>query len=514
MGGPDVVDGLPQDLLATENLPSPPVVAVEVLRITRDEHATIGDLAQVLSQDPALSAKILKLANSSMFRRGDPVTSLDKATMRLGMKTVTLMALSFSLASNLPRKGENRGFDYFRYWSHSLTMAVAGRALARMVRSPYGDEAFLCGLLGRLGQLILAEHLDTTYARVIERAEGELPSADLEREAFGYDFHRVGGALLSTWQLPELIWQTVAWWGEPERTPAQLGDAVGALAWIVQLAGRTAVVICEGKGTALRDLYALGQDCFGISQDELDAFVVSLEEDVSEMAAMLNVDVDRSSYQGIVDRARMEMVQISLGTAADLQETASRAIDLEQKNRELETLATTDKLTSIPNRARFDQMLERVVHARLTGESPNALGILMIDVDHFKKFNDTHGHQVGDEALKLVAGALAEMTRDTDIAARYGGEEFVVIISNTNLDDLTRVAERVRERIERASLLQQGQSLSVTVSVGGASVRRVNGSGDGKALLALADTCLYEAKRAGRNRCVCREVESTDTVAR
>ncbi|MCA9320128.1 MAG: GGDEF domain-containing protein, partial [Planctomycetes bacterium] len=126
---------------------------------------------------------------------------------------------------------------------------------------------------------------------------------------------------------------------------------------------------------------------------------------------------------------------------------------------------------------------------------------------HFKKFNDTHGHAVGDEVLKMVARGLEESTRKVDFCARYGGEEFVVIIPEASSEILERVAERQRQRIEQECLVHEGESLSVQISVGGACSADICGLPEAEALLREADACLYEAKRAGRNRSVCRSVE-------
>ena len=511
MGEGSVLERLPGAIAKAEKLPSPPTVALEVLRVSNDEDATIADLAAVLSRDPALSAKILKLANSSMFRRGDAVTSLDAATMRLGMKTVKLMALSFSLTDELPREG-GPGFDYGEYWRRSLTMAASGRALARLIGDPHGDEAFLCGLLGRLGQLVMAECIPDEYGALIERCEGDLPCPALEAGTLGYDSNELGAALLASWELPDLITGTVRWWAAPEAAPPEVEDAACRLARVMHVADLTTTVLCQPHraGATLPSLYALAEEHFGVSQDEVDAFVVGLEEDVAEMSTMLDMDSTSEPYASILERAREEMVQVSLGAALDLQQSASRAEDLERKNQELETRASTDPLTGIPNRARFDETLSRVVEARLSAHSDNALGLLMVDVDHFKSFNDTHGHAVGDAVLRLVADCLTRATRGTDLAARFGGEEFVVVLANTTLEVVETVAERIREQIASSSHVHEGQPLAVTASVGGACVDRVRARGDGEALLALADACLYEAKAAGRNRVVCRAVETTD----
>ena len=148
-----------------------------------------------------------------------------------------------------------------------------------------------------------------------------------------------------------------------------------------------------------------------------------------------------------------------------------------------------------------------MIESRLRGNSPNALGILIMDVDHFKSFNDTHGHVVGDAVLERVGHWLKGATRATDFIARYGGEEFAAILPNTTLADLGTVAERIRQKIEGEMIELDGKQLRVTISLGGACVTRVASLGDGKALIELADECLYEAKNAGRNRCVFREVQ-------
>jgi diguanylate cyclase len=273
------------------------------------------------------------------------------------------------------------------------------------------------------------------------------------------------------------------------------------------------VIWSSRKSASLQRLHALALEFYGIIDDEVDLLIAGLERGVNELQDMVNVDSDQESYQSIVERARSEMVRVSLATAIDLQETSSRAEELEKQKHELENRASTDKLTGIPNRARFDEMLGRVVSARLAGESENALGLVMLDVDHFKRFNDTHGHLLGDEVLKMVAQRLIAVTRDTDLAARYGGEEFAVVVPNTTLDVVKRVGERIRKRIGSTPFEHAGKSYSVTVSVGGACVRRIRTREDGTALLSVADECLYQAKQAGRNRSVCREVETVDGTA-
>jgi diguanylate cyclase len=136
----------------------------------------------------------------------------------------------------------------------------------------------------------------------------------------------------------------------------------------------------------------------------------------------------------------------------------------------------------------------------------------MIDIDHFKNFNDSFGHQVGDQVLGLVARVLRESVRECDLAARYGGEELMAVLPDANLDNCVDVAERVRRRISDARLTRRatGEAISsITVSIGVAQFR---GAESADALIERYDRALYEAKRAGRNRTV-KETVVDDGIA-
>lgn len=153
-----------------------------------------------------------------------------------------------------------------------------------------------------------------------------------------------------------------------------------------------------------------------------------------------------------------------------------------------------DALTGVKNRAAFDQALRREVELAHRRKSP--LSVMLLDVDFFKRINDTHGHSAGDLALRTVARATEESVRSSDIVFRYGGEEFVVLLSGTDTEGAALLAERVREAIERTVIGFLGKD-PVTVSLGVASLHPWE---DGAALFQRSDEALYQAKRNGRNR--------------
>jgi len=493
---------LPAILTRADNLPSLPAVALEVLRISQDEDATLDDMASCLSRDPALAAKLLKLANSSLFSTGKLVTTLQRATMLLGMKTVKLMALSFSLAGSLPKKGKQGSFDFTEYWHRSIVCAIAARSLARLVKSPQGDEAFLSGLFVHFGKLILARCLAEEYEPVLVEGSG-WPSTRLEQQRLGFSSTDVCATLLKSWDLPALIYVTVGTWAHPEELERLEDPLQKQLGQILALAHLAEQVLCNlEKGEALARLHQEMARVFRISDSEVNALLVGLESGINEAAELLSIQLPgQTTHDEIINQARMQMVQVSLGTVLDLAAAQRRNQELESEKTVLATRANTDKLTGLPNRAAFDGFLEQEIQSRIGSDVPRALGLLMVDVDHFKRFNDTYGHQIGDEVLRMVGGLLGRLTRKGDITARYGGEEFAVVLPRTNPFGLKTLAERLREAIEKELLEVDGKSVSVTVSVGGACIARFEGPQEGAALIKLADHYLYKAKKNGRNRC-------------
>jgi diguanylate cyclase (GGDEF)-like protein len=158
--------------------------------------------------------------------------------------------------------------------------------------------------------------------------------------------------------------------------------------------------------------------------------------------------------------------------------------------------ANTDPRTGLANSRSFDQTVEAALAARTADES---LALLMVDIDHFKDFNDRHGHPAGDEALRAFASVLRSCMREGDLAARYGGEEFAVLLTGVDSDGGVSIAERIRTRTESALIsLAPGITDRVTVSIGVASAP-AQGL-DRVTLLRIADEALYRAKQAGRNR--------------
>jgi diguanylate cyclase (GGDEF)-like protein len=175
--------------------------------------------------------------------------------------------------------------------------------------------------------------------------------------------------------------------------------------------------------------------------------------------------------------------------------------ELADKNKLLEQQSTRDALTGVRNRAFFDQKLSAEI--KRSRRERSTLGLLMIDIDHFKAFNDNHGHLVGDLVIKEVANCLQqELKRSTDHLCRYGGEEFAIILPNTDTDGAMVLAEQVRLSLENQRIQYEELELSISVSIGCyAAVAEV--SSTNADYIQAADIALYQAKNEGRNRVVC-----------
>jgi len=179
----------------------------------------------------------------------------------------------------------------------------------------------------------------------------------------------------------------------------------------------------------------------------------------------------------------------------------SRTHELHIANKELQLLATTDSLTGLPNRRSMMEWIQREIER--AGDTEKPLALCMIDVDHFKKINDTYGHATGDQAIIAIANACSEIIRKTDIAARFGGEEFVLLMPETDLGNAKNVAERLRAAIEALIIKSDNHPpFGMTISIGLALFDRQSGTDTMSSLLNRADNALYQAKSAGRNQVV------------
>ena len=211
----------PQELIANlGDLPPLPQVATQVLRLAADPDSTTQELQRVIATDQALSAQILKIANSAMFGMVREVKTLTQAIMTLGFSTIKSIAIASS-ARNLYNRG-GTGLQERLLWEHALITALSARAYARIFRNPRMEEAFLSGLMHDIGKSVMGVKFPERYGALLRSIYNDgADGMETELELFGFDHAMVGEALLHAWNLPRSLGSMVRWHHDPLHAPAE-----------------------------------------------------------------------------------------------------------------------------------------------------------------------------------------------------------------------------------------------------------------------------------------------------
>ncbi|MFO8004714.1 HDOD domain-containing protein [Thioalkalivibrio sp.] len=273
-------------------LPSPKGVAFAVMEVCRKEDATMDAVANVVQTDPALSGRLLRLANSAAHA-ARALASVREAIVRLGLRTVRQVTLGFSLVDQY-RDGPCEAFNYQDFWSRSLLMALAARELGTLSRSASPDDLFGCGLLAQVGSLALATAYPAEYSDVLRRAErGDDTLVALERECLQIDHNECTAELLSDYGIPKALAEPVYYHERPEESGFVEGSRPHAMVHLFFLASRIADLGLAAEadpGERISELMFLGGK-IGLDADELGALVDRIVKDWREWSELLQVPV-------------------------------------------------------------------------------------------------------------------------------------------------------------------------------------------------------------------------------
>ena len=489
-------------------LPTLPTIAIRLLELFNDPNVELPDVVKLLRSDPAIAAKIVKAANSSAYGVGREVTDLQQAITLLGKTVVTSLALSFSLSEKSMQRGT--AAELFRsYWLQSMTQAVTAEYLALRLVRPQAGEWFLTGLLASIGRLSLINHDPDLYAHVISHAAAlRIPLHESEASLFGTTAIDLSVELLTAWRLPERCIEAVAHQSQvitevesTQANPARRFEAAIATSMAV---GEYFCQSCQGQ--SLVHIIHLMEEAFELGEEEVSRMIASVRNRLDATSDLFQVDC--TSLGSPAELMSLAMHHLSsLAIERSFSDPANESITrLSQQNerlleriQRLTVRSTTDSLTGVFNRGYFDERFQEQVAESL--EDSNRIGLIFIDIDHFKKINDTYGHLAGDEVLKQIAAVIQQSVRGSDVVARYGGEEFVVLVPETDLDVVSMLSERIRKTIEHTRIEVDANRIPVTASVGAAIGKSRNPHQSFcKNLIAAADRVLYQSKQRGRNQ--------------
>ena len=322
------------------------------------------------------------------------------------------------------------------------------------------------------------------------------------REAFEiqHSYHRFSDAVNSTLELKAL------------------GEKVMDILIDFRVGHAMAILVLDKEYDALKPVYAQGieaaerlahNDRVLRAYEKGDSLSLELPLDVEVDAVLAKVTprfVDilpiefKGMRMGVLVLARLQpldkKVQMIL---ALMQKGLGLAVRNALTHEEIQRIAVLDGLTGIYNRRFGMQRLHEEFVRAQRQETP--IGLIMVDIDHFKSINDTYGHQVGDRAIKLVVKLAKSVLREGDILVRYGGEEFMIVLPGAAMEDAIAIAERLRHQVAEAQLQHGDQVIKLTISLGVAAYPELDVNNENE-LIALADEALYAAKESGRNRVV------------
>lgn len=489
-------------------LPSPKAIALRVLEAIRKDDDSFNDLADIIRSDPALTARILRLANSAYYHRPSKVTSPAQAIGVIGTQALKNIALSFVIFDTIPQASQG-SFDINRYWRRAITAAVAAENLSRQVGTP-AQDLFVTALLQDFGVLALFLSLGPVYTEVFDakRISGrELFEEEMVRLGFAHP--EVGYRLLNSWNLPATICEPI----RAHHTPGNGQQTTESM--IIHLADRIASIYHSGQSNRRSiETQVLLHQYYGFSHQQTTELIDSIGEQAVHFIEMFSIPPgDMKPYSQIIQEANEELSrlnysyeQLVLELTQAKRNAEQLAVELKRANDSLRDLAVRDGLTGLYNHRYFQDALANALDQ--VRRYRHSLAILLVDIDYFKRINDEHGHPVGDQVLQEISALLVRLARSCDIVARYGGEEFALILPETGLTGAKVLANRLRRGIEQQTIDTGDRPIRITVSIGVASTEQCGEDTTRSTLITLCDNALYAAKHNGRNR-----VEAADTSA-
>jgi len=442
-------------VLKSDDLPTLPTVASKLVALTSRDDVTLSDVADLVVQDVALCSKILKVVNSAFYSFPQQVGSITQAVSILGTNAVQSLVLSFSFLSINKGKTESQ-FDFDRFCERSLASAIVAKLLLGKVSGADTEEIYEVAKHWNFPPSIL---LPILHHHDPLRYEGKDAQTRFSTRAI---------------YLSDIL-VNIFYSDKPEDYYCQFQTEAAQL---LGLNMKCIKAILDEAHTEIDK----GAANFGLKVEQTRSVEEILQE-ANIRLGVLNLDYDQVNKELIKAKISLEKL----------------AKDLQEKNKLLKTLADMDGLTGIYNNRYFQSALDKELNR--TARNKNPLSLVLVDIDHFKRFNDDHGHLVGDFVLTEFSRVMGANLREYDVMARYGGEEFVVILPETTEENAFLVAEKLRSAVEEQSFTEGVERYRVTASFGIASiVSSAEDSLDKMDLIRMADEALYDAKKRGRNQ--------------
>ncbi len=483
---------------------------MQILELCRSEHVSFGEIAVLVSRDPALSAKVLQVVNSPFYGMRRDITTLSHACGLLGIRAVCALALSFSLVSDLQEKNEG-SFDYTNFWRRSLINAVAARALGASTNVPNQEELFLVALLQDIGMLALHKIIPDIYSKMLSQAgndHGQMKQ--LEQQHLGCDHSELSVYLAGRWNLPDAF--VTAFQHSHESSPEVLLDLEMGTRCAVLSGDLSDIWLGDQNLDSFCEASMKAQTVLDMPPETLETVLGKVGDALPDLSTVFEVDLGSAeATNAVLEQAKEALLALSLETMQEAQRSKATTDILESENRTLKQQVDRDPLTELYNRYFLEEALAREFEQARHSKQP--LSLVFFDIDSFKSVNDQHGHPLGDQVIVAVARIIERNLRNTDVAARYGGEEFVLVLPRTDTTGASKISQRIIQLLASESFSgANGESFSVTMSGGFATYSEGCAFDNPSALIEAADLSLYAAKHQGGNRVVAESFQLPDSA--
>ncbi len=489
---------LPEQLVtrlkACTSFPSPPPVAMKVIELAQDPGIDLATVADTISADPAIAAKVMRIANSALYARRRQSSNLRQALIVLGLNATLTLALSFTLVATL-KKAPPKGFDFDAYWRRAILAGTWSKLLATEFGRRDAEEVFLAALLQDIGMLAIDKIAPEVYEGISPFQMEHPRVAQHEKNQLEADHREIGAWLLENWSMPSQLIEAVKHSHDP--TAADVENDFKGFVRAVAMAGELSDVwLSSNNEVSIRRAGLEVHRHLGILPNRLAEMFETIGEQLPVAQNIFEMELFESDYlQDMTDTAREILMIRNLHTLSENR-------DLQSEKEELKEEASRDGLTGVLNRRAFEEAVAREFESAAKHQWP--LSVVFVDLDRFKQINDSHGHQAGDAMLRAVSDLLTECLRDSDIVARYGGDEFVLLLPGLDADAANTVAARlVEEARSRTADDGNGGTVSITLSLGIATYDSESGFTKPKELISAADEALYHSKRNGRDQHTC-----------
>ena len=493
-----------------------PAVAAEVLTLTNCESVDTRALKDCIERDPALTAKLLRVVNSSLFGLSSQVTDLNQALALLGTKPLKLLVLGFSLPERLFL--EVAGTELEWYWNTTLARAVAARELCKKYSLAISDDAFIAGLLQDIGILVLLDQLRAPYARLVTTSREErIDLSQVERESLGFNHRQVSSRLLSRWKIPRTLVLAISE-QKTGRALAARQNEQAELARMLQLAEMFAQLVAQKRIDVLPDLLAMGELYCGMTKEDMNELVSVLQEKVFQLADVLSLSLpDEQDYMQVVTEAHQRLAETAEDVASALlnteesaevssavQELRETIVELSETGEELEEISAaedsvTDAISSTIETSSTDpvfsnktltqksrEQIARAVSECRTRRAP--LSAMLLE--------ETYRGAGLDPLLieQTFVAAVKSIDHHPKLIERLGDNAWMVLLADCERSEAVRLAEALRGEI-RQTIVELGQLEAATlgISIGIASVALVSKNFPPQDLLDAAQRCLLAA---------------------